>query len=121
MIRWLLGAIITAALWVPAIESASAGCVRFEEARSGEAALINACGVPVNVGYSVSRQSSGTDSADMVHLPMAAGSRMEIWAAGHAPVTGEYRIKIYSCSAPTILVYPRGGRPTCQLNSADAG
>ncbi len=121
MARLPLILIVALALWIPAIRPAAAGCIQFEETNSGEASLFNTCGTSVNVAYSVSRRSSTTDTGSFVRLPMAPDSRAKLWAPGHAPLTGEYRIKIYGCDAPTVFVYLRGGRPTCQLNAADAG
>ena len=102
--------------------SAKAACVRFEESGSGDAYLINDCALEMNASYGV---TSGGDWAvgdsPLSQIQVPAEGRTALWTSETRPVKGKYNIKVFSCVAPTSLVYPVGGRPTCQLTSADAG
>jgi hypothetical protein len=44
-----------------------------------------------------------------------------MWTDGDRPFGGKHKIKVFSCVAPTSLIYEAGGRPTCQFSFADAG
>jgi hypothetical protein len=101
---------------------ANAACVQFQETGSGDAYLINSCGLDMNAAYGVTGGSEWTpgDSA-LARVRVAAGSRKLLWSRGNAPVPGRYAVKVFGCVAPTSLVYPAGGRPTCQISYADAG
>ena len=101
---------------------AMAACIRFQESRLGDAYLVNSCALDMNSAYAV---TSGGDwmpgSSPIVRVHVAADERALLWREGNRPLGGRYTITVFSCFAPTNLVYPPGGRPTCQISYADAG
>jgi hypothetical protein len=102
--------------------SARANCVRFEESQSGSAYLINDCTIDMNASYGVSTDGDWTlGNSPLTQVQVPADSRTALWTRDNRPFEGKYKIKVFSCVAPTSLVYPTGGRPSCQINSADAG
>jgi hypothetical protein len=105
------------------IGSANAACIHFEENQSGDAYLINSCSLPMNAAYGVTSGGEWTpgSGSTLARVPVGSSSRKLLWSRGSAPVAGRYQVKVFSCVAPTSLVYPTGGRPTCQLDTADAG
>lgn len=96
--------------------------MQFQETRSGDAYLINTCPLDMNAGYGL---TSGGDwmpgSSPLVRVHVAADERKLLWTEDNRPHGGKYKIKVFSCVAPSSLIYPAGGRPTCQTSYADAG
>jgi hypothetical protein len=102
--------------------SANAACVHFQETGAGDAYLVNSCSLEMNAAYGVTGGGDWTPAASaLARARVAANSRTLLWSTGNAPVAGKYEVKVFSCVAPTTLVYPAGGRPTCQISFADAG
>jgi hypothetical protein len=122
MSKFMQAAATVLALSFVAAGPAKAACIHFQETGSGDAYLVNSCSLEMNAAYGVTGGSEWTrgDSA-LARVPVAANSRKLLWSSGNAPVPGKYEVKVFACVAPTSLVYPAGGRPTCQISYADAG
>jgi len=110
------------ALWLAAVASASADCIRFEKTASGDAYLINSCQADMNVAYCVKDAASALDCGrGFTRLPVAGESRKLLWPGTQPPVVGTYEVNVLFCTAPATLVYHAGSPPRCKVDSADAG
>ena len=122
MSKGLFGAAALLAFVLISTGSANAACVRFQESGNGNAYLINDCALAMNASYGVTNGGDWTvGDSPLSEIQVPADGRAALWTSETRPVKGKYNIKVFSCVAPTSLVYPVGGRPTCQLTSADAG
>jgi hypothetical protein len=100
---------------------AHAACVEFRET-AGQAMLVNHCTATMNVGYVVGPEGEVLSlDARLYRSSVTAEGTKVLWSRGDAPVSGRYQVKVFSCMAPTSLVYQRGGRPTCQMDFASQG
>ena len=120
--RRIIQALVVIAFAVLAGRAANAACVRVDQARAGGAVLVNDCAWDMNIAYGV---TPGGDWApgdgNLVRLLVAGNSRQRLWSDSNRPYNGRYSIKVFSCVAPATLIYPTGGKPTCQVSYADAG
>ena len=123
MLSWKrVAAAFILALGVVAAGSARAACVQFQETRFDGAYLINSCPVDMNAAYAVTGDEDwAPGTSPLTRVSVVANSRKLLWTYGDRPMAGKYKIKVFSCIAPTSLVYQLGGRPTCQISFADAG
>ena len=102
--------------------SARAGCVEFRETGAGAAILVNHCSADMNVGYLVASEGSALNGSEhLFRLTLSADNSKVLWSRGGGPVSGRYQIKVYSCMAPTSLMYQAGTRPSCQVDYASEG
>ena len=122
MLKLKLLACAALALGFLATGTANASCLSFEETRSGDAYLTNTCKLDVNAAYAVTSGEFEPGSSALARVLVPGGDRKQLWADGNRPIVGHYNIKVFSCIAPSSLVYPKGGRPLCQIGMlADAG
>ncbi len=123
MSKWKsLAAAVVATSSLLATGSASAACVHFQETKSGYAYLVNSCTIDMNAAYAVTSDGDWTPgTSPLKRISVAAEERKLLWTNSDRPFGGNYKIKVFSCVAPTNLIYQLGGRPTCQFSFADAG
>ncbi len=116
---WLIGALASALL---SAAPARASCIQFEETKMGNAYLVNICPLEINAAYGLTGGGDWTPGdSPLVRVHVAADERKLLWSDDSRPLRGRYKIKVFSCVAPSTLIYPAGGRPTCQVSYADAG
>ncbi len=102
--------------------SARATCIEFKETGAGVAMLINHCGSEMNVGYFVGPADRTINfGGELYRSSVPAEGTKVLWSKDEAPIPGRYQVRVFSCMAPTSLVFPRGGSPTCQVDFASEG
>jgi hypothetical protein len=113
---------VALALLLLVAEPAGAACMQFQENRLGDAYLVNTCSLDMNVAYGLTSGDDWTPGdSSLVRIHVAADETKLLWTESNRPNGGMYKIKVYSCVAPTTLIYSPGSRPTCQISYADAG
>jgi len=117
-----VGAAAAALILCALASSARATCIEFRESTGGDAMLINHCNVEMNVGYFVGAANAMMDLGGKLYRSTVSPEATRVlWTRDRGPVSGRYQVKVFSCMAPTDLVYTLGGQATCQISYASEG